>query len=129
MLRRALLLILIVVAGCASGQSAPERSSITLAEALAQVDALPTPAGVDSGDFSQLKSALAASLRASGQTKFTSGLPTGSASQVDDLSAAAGDPGQVNLHWTYKNKGDYDQNSESNIADLTPLGVNLFKTS
>lgn len=26
------------------------------------------------------------------------------------------------LHWRYFNQGDYDQNSEVNIADLTPLG-------
>ncbi len=29
------------------------------------------------------------------------------------------------LSWYYSNKGDYDQNGEVNIADLTPLGVNL----
>jgi len=130
MLRRVLLpLLILAFAGCASSGPSIQRGSVTLDHALAQIEALPTPAGVDAGSFGQLKSALAASLRASGQTKFTSALPVGNASQVDDLAEAAGDPGKVTLHWTYKNKGDYDQNSEANVADLTPLGVNLFKTT
>ncbi|MEZ5336876.1 MAG: hypothetical protein R3F46_01300 [bacterium] len=29
------------------------------------------------------------------------------------------------ISWYYENTGDYDQNGEVNIADLTPLGVNL----
>lgn len=29
------------------------------------------------------------------------------------------------LSWYYENTGDYDQNGEVNIADLTPLGVNF----
>lgn len=130
-MRRVLLLILIVAAfaGCAGNQSAPERDSISLNDALAQIDALPTPDGANAGDFAQLKTALAASLQASGKTKFASAIPPGNMSEVTDLSAAAGNPGEVNLHWTYKNRGDYDQNSEANVADLTPLGVNLFKTT
>ena len=33
------------------------------------------------------------------------------------------------LDWRYFNTGDYDQNSEVNIADLTPLGANLGASS
>jgi hypothetical protein len=29
------------------------------------------------------------------------------------------------LHWSYNQSGDFDQNSETNIADLSPLGLHL----
>jgi hypothetical protein len=29
------------------------------------------------------------------------------------------------LEWYYRNRGDYDQNGEVNVADITPLGINL----
>ncbi|MCB1219291.1 MAG: hypothetical protein H7A35_05405 [Planctomycetales bacterium] len=32
------------------------------------------------------------------------------------------------LSWYYTNPGDYDQNGEVNIADLTPLGINLGRS-
>ena len=32
------------------------------------------------------------------------------------------------LQWYYTNPGDYDQNGEVNIADLTPLGINLGRS-
>src|SRR5690606_9214452 len=31
------------------------------------------------------------------------------------------------LSWGYASQGDYDQNSETNISDLTPLGVHFQK--
>jgi PKD repeat protein len=128
MVRRVLLLIFaIALASCAGSAPAPEPSALTLAEALAQLDALPTPDGVDGGTFSELKSALAASLRASGKSRFVSALPDGDWTLVDDLSVANANATEITLDWTYYNRGDYDQNSEANIADLTPLGVNLFK--
>jgi hypothetical protein len=33
------------------------------------------------------------------------------------------------LRWTYANTADGDQNSEVNIADLTPIGANLFASN
>lgn len=32
------------------------------------------------------------------------------------------------LSWWYANQGDYDQNSEVNISDITPIVLNIFKT-
>ena len=47
---------------------------------------------------------------------------------VDDLSAVEQPLGSVRLRWSYKNTGDYDQNSETNISDLTPIGRHFNKT-
>jgi len=33
------------------------------------------------------------------------------------------------LNWRYANQGDYDQNSETNLADLTPIGLHFGATS
>ena len=35
------------------------------------------------------------------------------------------DPSNNRLRWMYYNQGDYDQNGEVNISDLTPLGANF----
>ncbi|MCB1220753.1 MAG: PKD domain-containing protein [Planctomycetales bacterium] len=35
------------------------------------------------------------------------------------------DEGTWELNWPYSNTGDYDQNSEVNIADLTPIGIHF----
>jgi len=37
------------------------------------------------------------------------------------------DLGNTELHWGYYNQGDYDQNSEVNVADLTPLGRHFLE--
>jgi hypothetical protein len=44
--------------------------------------------------------------------------------QVSDLKGTAVEGG-VRLDWSYRLKGDYDQNSEVNIADLSALGPRL----
>jgi hypothetical protein len=33
------------------------------------------------------------------------------------------------LTWTYASKGDYDQNSEVGVSDITPIGIHLHKTT
>jgi len=49
-----------------------------------------------------------------------------SAPTSDDSAARLSlDNGAARLSWSYYNAGDADQNSEVNIADLTPLGANL----
>jgi hypothetical protein len=37
------------------------------------------------------------------------------------------EPATKTLHWGYYHQGDYDQNSETNVADLTPLATRLGK--
>ncbi|MDQ3024353.1 MAG: PKD domain-containing protein, partial [bacterium] len=106
-----------------------EGGGLTLSEALAQLGALQRPEGVDAAAFAGLKEAFAESLRSTGQSRFTSALPPGDFARVTDLSLSAGNPGQIVLGWTYRNRGDYDQNSETNINDLSALGANLGKTT
>ncbi|MCH7472167.1 PKD domain-containing protein [bacterium] len=57
--------------------------------------------------------------------RFTSAPPGGAASasilSYDEASAA--------LSWGYYSAGDYDQNGEVNISDLTPLGANFGKAA
>jgi PKD repeat protein len=118
----------IMLAGCA-GSTPPLEHGLTLDEALAQLEALPTPDGLASAEFSALKSAFAASLTATGKTKFTTILPTGDSATIKDLGLSTSGSNQIVLSWTYRNKGDYDQNSETNINDLTALGANLGKTT
>ena len=43
--------------------------------------------------------------------------------------AAEWDEGSLRLSWPYGNVGDYDQNSEVNIADLTPIGIHFGESS
>ncbi len=55
--------------------------------------------------------------------------PAGSLRQARALNpaapAASWDEGSWSLRWPYGNTGDYDQNSEVNIADLTPIGIHF----
>jgi len=44
---------------------------------------------------------------------------------VQDLWVDSGDVSPYYLHWTYRNPGDLDQNSEVNINDLSVLGASL----
>ena len=43
----------------------------------------------------------------------------------EDVQAVEWDEGSWSLSWNYANTGDYDQNSEVNIADLTPIGIHF----
>ena len=54
-----------------------------------------------------------------------SAAPTSDASQVPDLAV---DDGTGDISFSFYSQGDYDQNSEVNITDLTPLGANLGAT-
>ncbi|UNM09108.1 MAG: PKD domain-containing protein [Planctomycetales bacterium] len=57
-----------------------------------------------------------------GSVRAASKAPTGPGSRSDisyELNTTYG------LFWHYYNQGDYDQNGEVNISDLTPLGIHL----
>jgi hypothetical protein len=60
-----------------------------------------------------------------GPVRSASRLPTGGAGLVSDLAGTEDGIGGYSLDWSYRNTGDYDQNSEANIADLTPLASHL----
>jgi len=128
-------------AGSASvtGSPAPQPAADTAAlSALAQA---PAPPGVDSAVWRRLKDALArvlesrpvaqASLLADSAGKHA-GLPHQvSAPPVDEASRTTlsyNEAGKV-LSWGYFNSGDYDQNGEVGVSDLTPLGQHFGETS
>jgi len=99
----------------------------TMQEALNDLAVLPAPENLSSEDFQALKRALLQALLASG-VRAISAVPLSPASAVNDLTAWANEDSSAQLCWTYRNQGDYDQNSEVNISDLTAVGIHLSKT-
>ena len=121
-------------------------TEVSLDEALAELDALETPNGVNDALFAELKEALRDALgeRASSvgrdlrvppssgssltaddgrlmTAKLASTPPTGEANRVNDLALTDNGDGTFTLSWHYKNLGDYDQNGIVGISDITPL--------
>lgn len=99
------------------------------ADALAQLDALPVPAGVDARLFAEIKGTLKAMLEHAPPGKFTSTPPLGLQNRIIDLTTGIDDSGNKGIQWNYKNVGDYDLNSEVNISDITPIGVHFGDTA
>jgi len=113
----------------AADPSAAPATPHTRAEALAALDALPTPSGVDAELFAQLKSTLRTMLEAAPPERFVSTPPVGVVNRIDDLTTGINDQGEEGIQWNYKNVGDYDMNGEVNISDLTPVGMHFHKNS
>ncbi|MCH7472516.1 hypothetical protein IIA79_06145 [bacterium] len=110
------------------GQSATDEAR-SLDAVLAQIEDYAAPPGVDAQLFVQLKAELVSQLRARGSSKVASTPPTGDANRVTSLFADDNGDGTFTLSWNYLNAGDYDQNGEVNISDITPIGVHFGKTS
>jgi hypothetical protein len=98
-------------------------ASISINEALAELDAMQTPKGVDPAVFAQLKTALRAALIARGEGKLVSTPPTGVVNAVPDFNVTDTGGGTADLTWHYYNKGDYNQDGVVGIADITPLAM------
>ena len=144
--------LLLAACGGHSRNAAPVQAQApapdALQSALAELDALETPEGVDAALFEELKGALASQLesrpsisagklssRDSSNThsrlenrdsgygrKTVAAAPTGSANMVNDLTIWSEDE-QLSLMWHYYNVGDYDQNGAVGISDITPLAI------
>jgi hypothetical protein len=112
-----------VSCGGSRTEPSPVAPRPTLAEAIAEVEAAPVPAGMDPQVFAQLKAALLLSLEARDAAKFTTATQ-GQYNEVNEIFVL-----DDTLMWMYKNVGDYDLNGEVNISDLTPLGAYLGQTS
>jgi len=54
--------------------------------------------------------------------------PVSQKNAVTDMTVVSSTNGSADLRWTEKNIGDYDNNSEVNLADITPIGQ-LFRQS
>jgi hypothetical protein len=94
-----------------------------LKSALADLDVLPLPDGVDPAVFTQLKDALRVALEARSKGKLASVPPTGPANAVPDLQITDAGSGTVNLMWHYYNLGDYNQDGIVNVSDITPIAM------
>ena len=89
---------------------------------LADLNSLPAPKQVKTKTFEQLKDALTDKLISQYTNKITSKPPQGQANKVDDLEIVPDPKGpNYTLTWTYKNVGDYNQDSVVDIKDITPL--------
>ncbi|MCD6282168.1 PKD domain-containing protein [bacterium] len=117
--------LLLVACGGHARNAAPVQAqaspSASLQSALAELQQLEAPAGVDRRLFERLKSALADKLLACG-SKSARTAPTGEANKVTDLTIWSEDE-QLRLMWHYRNAGDYDQDGTVGISDITPLAI------
>jgi len=99
------------------------------AEALAQLDALPAPPGVDKEVFAEIKTAMREILETADPSRFASIAPIGAINRIEDLTTGIDDSGAKGIQWNYKNAGDYDMNRQVNINDLTRIGVHFHKNT
>ncbi len=124
----ALLAACIITGGC-SGQArnsariADSAQSLLLSEQLKQLEELQTPPGVDPELFQKLKDAFRAKLA---DGKMASSPPVGGDNAVSDL-ALVFDAGFYTATWSYRNVGDYNQDGEVGISDLTPLAMEFLQ--
>src|SRR5262245_20270679 len=115
----ALILILLLVASCGNSTARPH-GTVFVQQQLAELERLPAPAGVTPATWQQLKSALAVMLQENA-SKQALAAPSSAAS----ASVLALDDASLELSWDYASQGDYDQNLETNIADLSPLATHF----
>jgi hypothetical protein len=134
------------------GQGAVAHSSqtTTIQDALAELDALEKPEGVDAKLWDGLKGALKKALecragtcappsgdlgktdhggpRVAALQRIVSTPPTGDINKVNDFAISDHGDGSYTLSWHYRNLGDYDQNGVVGVSDITPLAMHFGKT-
>jgi PKD repeat protein len=99
---------------------AAQPAYLDMNEALAELDALPAPAGVDAALFAQLKSTFAALLRTQG--KIASTPPRQAINDLDIIPGTAG--AMPRATWSSDFFiGDGDQNGVVGISDITPVAM------
>ena len=59
-------------------------------------------------------------------TRRISKAPLGDVNAVGDLAATPVEGGTVELEWSERNVGDYDNNGEVGVADITPIAQNYL---
>jgi len=108
----------------AEHRSVPE--AMTVYQAVAQIESAPVPGGVDPALWGELTAELARVVAQGGSSQIVQHPPIGDRNQVDDLELVD-DGSSQRLEWTYVNVGDYDQNGEVGVSDLTPIGLYFNK--
>jgi hypothetical protein len=123
----------LLVGACGGGKHnlqarsvAPSYTSIT--DAIAELDKMAVPDGVDPVVFGQLKDALRVALLARGTDKIASTPPTGAVNTVPDAALTDAGGGTFNVTWHYYNVGDYNQDGVVSIADITSLAMHYGQT-
>lgn len=119
-----MLAVLSAMLSCAVGSTLHNlrpAGAVDIAAALAELEALQTPEGVDAAVFKSLKGVLAEALKMR-TGKIASAPPTGHKNTVNDFEIFS-EAGQMRLRWRYRNAGDYDQNGVVGVADITPLAM------
>ena len=120
-------LAMLLMSGCGGGQvNTPEASAAD--STFVQPISSPAPTGVDAQLWRQLNGELERVLAALGSEHAACAAPEDERSQVMDLAVTPGGVGAV-FTFGYRCTGDYDQNGEVNVSDLTPVGVHFGKTS
>ena len=105
----------------------PQAAELLPGDARSEMDELPIPPGVDRELWNELKSALTTQLGLAYPGKISSAAPSGGENRINDLNLNLESP--INLDWSYMNIGDYDQNGEVNVADITPLALYFGATA
>ena len=115
-----------------TGDAAPAAPSTpaTLADALAQLDALAMPEGVAPEVWGELKAKLREGLNerygGKGAAKIAAKAPTGAENVVKwicGVTSLDSEPGR--LMWRYRNTGDYDLDGLVSVADVSEIGRNM----
>ena len=129
-------LIVIFTTGCVANSVSTSESlqnsadTPALSAALAELEMQPTPSGVDPAVYEQLTRELACVLaeRFGGDSPGLERVVATPPADEGSQTVLAWDDATSTLSWGYYCTGDYDQNGEVNISDLTPLGVNFNAT-
>jgi len=114
------LMTMLACAGCSGSGTSP--SAPHQAQLINEVQAQPAPGQVDPVLFDELKAELVRVLNERGVSKIAATPPMGSANVITDL-VAIDIGGPVQLTWTHKCAGDYNNDGEVTVSDLTPVGI------
>ncbi len=115
------------------------KDEVLLEDALAELSTLKAPPEVDDALFSIIKSELETLLLGEAEArtktipsgsslegfKFVGKVPSGNENAINDLSLSGGNP--ISISWSYKNRGDYNQDGVVSIADVAPLTQHFFE--
>jgi len=100
-----------------------------LSRVIAEIEALEAPAGIETQVWQALKDRLVQELAAKDASQVTAHPPSGEYNRVADLHLTAEAHGPLIAVWSYLNRGDYNQDGEATINDLTPLGAHYLEES
>lgn len=102
-------------------------SEISLDSALEELRQALVPQGVDAAVFNMLRDELARQLSARAVSKVALSAPTGPINAITDLTVGYGGGG-FELHWRYRNVGDYNQDGIIGVSDITPIAQHYNET-